>query len=210
MDEADRMLDQGFEEAIKNIISKLSTTRQTVMFSATWPPSIQKMALQYLKDPVKITVGSTELTANSDIEQRVEVVDQREKEQRLVKLLKDYHDGKNRILVFALYKKEAQRLLGLLLQRGFQACAIHGDMGQMERQKSLESFRSGFKPILIATDVAARGIDIPDVEYVINVTFPLTVEDYCHRIGRTGRAGKTGISHTLFTVLDKAHSGKLD
>lgn len=139
----------------------------------------------------------------------MEVLDPVQKESRLLELLKKYHDRKNRVLIFALYKKEAGRLENLLKRNGYNVGAIHGDLTQDQRTRSLEGFRSGAVPLLIATDVAARGIDIPDVEYVINVTFPLTVEDYCHRIGRTGRAGKTGVSHTFFTVVDKALSGAL-
>ena len=210
LDEADRMLDQGFEEAIKKIIARLPKERQTIMFSATWPTSIQKMAMSHLKNPIKVTVGSDDLSANARIEQRVEVLDPNAKEQRLLQLLKDYHKSrKNRILIFALYKKEAARLEGFIKRNGYKVGAIHGDLNQQQRSQSIENFKSGDVPLLIATDVAARGIDIPNVEYVINVTFPLTVEDYCHRIGRTGRAGKTGISHTLFTVHDKSHSGAL-
>ncbi|KAJ3047490.1 RNA-dependent ATPase [Rhizophlyctis rosea] len=211
LDEADRMLDLGFEEAIKKILPHLKRKeRQTVMFSATWPSAIQKLSGQYLNDPVKVTVGSTDLAANTSIEQRVEVLEPRAKESRLLDLLKQYHKSrKNRILIFALYKKEAARLEGFLKRNGYNVGAIHGDLGQHQRTQALERFKDGSCPLLIATDVAARGIDIPNVEYVINVTFPLTVEDYCHRIGRTGRAGKTGISHTLFTVEDKQHSGSL-
>jgi ATP-dependent RNA helicase DBP3 len=211
LDEADRMLDFGFEEAIKKIISFLpKKNRQTVMFSATWPLTIQKMASTYLTQPVHVTVGSLELSANTSIEQRVEVVDPMGKESILLKLLKDYHKSrKNRILIFALYKKEAARLESFLKRNGYNVAAIHGDLGQAQRSAAIEGFKAGTCPLLIATDVAARGIDIPNVEYVINVTFPLTIEDYCHRIGRTGRAGKTGISHTLFTMHDKAHSGAL-
>ncbi|KAJ3322233.1 RNA-dependent ATPase [Boothiomyces sp. JEL0866] len=210
LDEADRMLDAGFEDAIKKIIARLPKKRQTVMFSATWPTSIQKMALSYLINPIKITVGSTDLSANVNIEQRVEVLDPNQKEFRLLALLKDYHKSrKNRILIFALYKKEAARLENFIKSKGYKVGAIHGDLSQESRTRALEAFKDGSAPLLIATDVAARGIDIPNVEYVINVTFPLTVEDYCHRIGRTGRAGKSGISHTFFTVHDKAHSGSL-
>ncbi|KAI8929907.1 P-loop containing nucleoside triphosphate hydrolase protein [Entophlyctis helioformis] len=213
LDEADRMLDIGFEDAIRKIVARLPTAangRQTVMFSATWPTSIQKMANSYLNNPVKVTVGSTDLSANVNIEQRVEVIDPYGKESRLMDLLRDYHKTrKNRILIFALYKKEASRLEMLIRKNGYKVGAIHGDMTQVQRTASIEGFRSGACPLLIATDVAARGIDIPDVEYVINVTFPLTIEDYCHRIGRTGRAGRTGISHTFFTLHDKTHSGSL-
>ncbi|KAI8921399.1 P-loop containing nucleoside triphosphate hydrolase protein [Powellomyces hirtus] len=212
LDEADRMLDLGFEEAIKKIISHLTypKQRQTVMFSATWPPAIQKIANQYLTNAVKVTVGSTDLSANTSIEQRVEVVDPFTKESKLMDLLKKYHKSRtNRILIFALYKKEAARLEGLVKRNGYSVAAIHGDLTQQQRTAAIDGFRSGKIPLLIATDVAARGIDIPNVEYVINVTFPLTVEDYCHRIGRTGRAGAKGISHTLFTSHDKSHSGAL-
>ncbi|KAJ3346187.1 RNA-dependent ATPase, partial [Kappamyces sp. JEL0680] len=200
LDEADRMLDAGFEEAIKKIIAKLpAKNRQTVMFSATWPQAIQKMALTYLDSPIKITVGSTDLSANTSIEQRVEVLDPTQKETRLLQVLKDYHKNrKNRILIFALYKKEAARLEFFLKKSGYKVGAIHGDLSQEQRTRALEAFKDASSPLLIATDVAARGIDIPDVEYVINVTFPLTVEDYCHRIGRTGRAG------ALINVLKQA------
>ncbi|KAI9017787.1 putative DEAD/DEAH box RNA helicase [Gaertneriomyces semiglobifer] len=211
LDEADRMLDMGFEESIKKIMKRLpSQNRQTVMFSATWPTAIQKIAEQYLSNAAKVTVGSTDLSANINIEQRVEVVDPMAKEQRLLALLAKYHSSrKNRILIFALYKKEAARLEGLLRRNKFNVAAIHGDLNQGQRTAAIEGFKSGTCPLLIATDVAARGIDIPNVEYVINVTFPLTIEDYCHRIGRTGRAGAKGISHTFFTLHDKAHSGAL-
>ncbi|KAJ3148651.1 RNA-dependent ATPase [Geranomyces michiganensis] len=212
LDEADRMLDLGFEVAIKKIITHLTypQQRQTVMFSATWPQAIQKIANQYLINAVKVTVGSTDLSANKSIEQRVEVIDPYAKESRLLELLKLYHKSRtNRILIFALYKKEAARLEQFLQRNGFTVAAIHGDLTQQQRTAALDGFRSGKIPLLVATDVAARGIDIPDVDFVINQTFPLTVEDYCHRIGRTGRAGATGISHTLFTVHDKAHSGAL-
>jgi ATP-dependent RNA helicase DBP3 len=135
LDEADRMLDQGFEESIKKIFAKLPSAKQTVMFSATWPLSIEKMAKNYLNDPVKIIVGSLDLSANTDIEQRVTVLEPREKEKKLLELLKEYHNGKNRILVFALYKKEAVRLFELLRQRNYNVAAIHGNLNQSERSK---------------------------------------------------------------------------
>jgi len=138
------------------------------------------------------------------------VLDDSQKTKRLLQLLKNYHSsGQNRILIFALYKKEASQLYSLLKRKGFAAAAIHGDLPQTVRLEALESFRAGSCPLLIATDVAARGIDVPDVEYVINVSFPLTIEDYVHRIGRTGRAGKSGVAHTFFTKFDKRHAGAL-
>ncbi|KAL5604307.1 hypothetical protein BROUX41_002280 [Berkeleyomyces rouxiae] len=221
LDEADRMLDKGFEEDIKMILSACPARekRTTLMFTATWPISVQQLAATMMVSPVKITISNNgkqradgELQANTRITQTVEVVDPRAKEQRLLQLLKSYqtkNSAKDRILVFCLYKKEATRVETFLSQRGIKVCGIHGDLRQDQRTKSLEAFKSGSTPVLVATDVAARGLDIPEVKLVINVTFPLTIEDYVHRIGRTGRAGKTGEAYTLFTLHDKAHSGSL-
>ncbi|CAI2165667.1 6322_t:CDS:2 [Funneliformis geosporum] len=210
LDEADRMLDEGFEKEIRQIIVKTHKDRQTVMFSATWPESVRKLANDFLNNPMKVTIGSPNLSANSNVTQIVEVIDNTmDKERRLLNLLEQYHINKNRILVFVLYKKEASRVENMLARKGFEVLSIHGDKSQFQRTEALNAFKDGIYPLLIATDVASRGIDIPDVEYVINYTFPLTIEDYVHRIGRTGRAGSKGISHTLFTSHDKAHSGEL-
>lgn len=220
LDEADRMLDKGFEDDIKHIISQMpsSSKRQTAMFTATWPKSIRELAATFMKEPVKITIGrndaddSGELRANTRIVQKVEVLDGAIKQQRLLQLLKEHTAGKkrnDRILVFCLYKKEAQRIENFIRSRGFNVAGIHGDMSQSARIASLESFKSGSVSLLVATDVAARGLDIPEVKLVINVTFPLTAEDYVHRIGRTGRAGKDGLAITLFTEQDKPLAGAL-
>ncbi|KAI1146220.1 P-loop containing nucleoside triphosphate hydrolase protein [Nemania diffusa] len=213
LDEADRMLDKGFEDDIKRIIgcTPKKEERQTLMFTATWPQSVQALALSFMVSPVRIQIGGNEsgdLQANTRIEQRVEVVDQRAKEGRLLQLLKAQPKNE-RVLVFCLYKKEATRVESFLQQRGIKVVGIHGDLRQEQRTRSLEAFKSGQTPVLVATDVAARGLDIPEVKLVINVTFPLTIEDYVHRIGRTGRAGKTGQAITFFTEHDKAHSGEL-
>jgi ATP-dependent RNA helicase DBP3 len=215
LDEADRMLDKGFEEPIRQIISQTATKRQTLMFTATWPESVRKLASTFMNSPVRITIGdnqSGELRANVRIKQSVEVMDThpRTKEQRLIQLLKQYQSGKNkddRILVFCLYKKEAVRVEEFLRRQGFRVGGIHGDLSQEKRSASLAAFKEGHVPLLVATDVAARGLDIPAVKLVINVTFPLTAEDYVHRIGRTGRAGMDGISITFFTEHDKDRSG---
>ncbi|KAG5790244.1 hypothetical protein H9Q69_010703 [Fusarium xylarioides] len=223
LDEADRMLDKGFEEDIKQILGAClpREKRQTLMFTATWPQSVQSLASSFMVSPVKIAIGSggketadgsVELQANSRITQRVEVLEPREKEFRLFQLLKEHQQGKqknDRILVFCLYKKEATRVENTLARKGIRVGGIHGDLRQEQRTRSLEAFKSGATPVLVATDVAARGLDIPEVKLVINVTFPLTIEDYVHRIGRTGRAGKTGEAITFFTVEDKSHSGSL-
>ncbi|KAI5288646.1 RNA-dependent ATPase [Ascosphaera acerosa] len=216
LDEADRMLDKGFEQDIRDIIAATPTARrQTVMFTATWPVSVRKLAATFMADPVTLTIGgdpSAEIRANTRIKQIVEVVDGRDKEYRLQALLNKYAKGKHaadRVLIFCLYKKEAMRIERFIRSKGFKVAGIHGDLSQAERFRSLNAFKSGEVPLLVATDVAARGLDIPAVKLVLNVTFPLTVEDYVHRIGRTGRAGADGLAITLFTEADKAHSGGL-
>ena len=220
LDEADRMLDKGFEDDIKEIVGQMpsSKKRQTAMFTATWPKSIRELAATFMVEPVRITIGRTdaedsgELKANPRIKQSVEVVEQHAKEGRLLQLLNQMQRGdksKDRILVFCLYKKEAMRIERFIRSRGFKVAAIHGDMSQRDRISSLEAFKKGDVSLLVATDVAARGLDIPNVKAVINVTFPLTAEDYVHRIGRTGRAGADGISITLFTEHDKGLAGGL-
>lgn len=216
LDEADRMLDTGFEQEVRRIISATPTEgRQTLMFTATWPQSVRELASAFMTDPVKVTIGdnaSGELRANTRISQEVEVIEHSEKQGRLLQLLKQYQSGKkknDRILVFCLYKKEAVRIETFIRNKGFNVGGIHGDLNQQKRIESLEAFKQGTVPLLVATDVAARGLDIPAVKLVINVTFPLTVDDYVHRIGRTGRAGQDGRAITLFTDAEKGLAGAL-
>lgn len=191
LDEADRMLDKGFEEDIKLIIGGCAPKekRQTLMFTATWPSEVRGLAEGFMKDPVKVIIskdraagdtGAVELQANSRIAQTVEVVDPRGKERRLLEILKDAQRGaarNDRILVFCLYKKETVRVEQFLTQRGIQVGAIHGDLRQEQRTRSLEAFKDGSVSVLLATDVAARGLDIPEVKLVVNLTvcvhFPL-------------------------------------
>lgn len=214
LDEADRMLDKGFEQDIKDILKPMPVSRrQTVMFTATWPRSVRDLAATFMKTPVTVTIGgdpSADPRANTRIKQVVEVVDGREKEGRLVQLLTKSQRGQKspeKVLVFCLYKKEAMRIENLIRNKGFAVAGIHGDLNQSDRFRNLDAFKKGNATVLIATDVAARGLDIPNVKLVINVTFPLTVEDYVHRIGRTGRAGADGLAITMFTENDKGLSG---
>ncbi|KAK6504985.1 RNA-dependent ATPase [Arthrobotrys musiformis] len=220
LDEADRMLDKGFEDAIKTILGATPATpkRQTLMFTATWPQSVRQLASTFMTKPVRIGINSPDdgdLRANTRISQSVEVLaDGRVKEPRLLNIIHAHQrsspSAKNdRILVFALYKKEAARLENFLRAKGIKVGGIHGDLNQATRTSTLAEFKAGRTPVLVATDVAARGLDIPNVKLVINVTFPLTIEDYVHRIGRTGRAGELGKAVTFFTDHDKAHSGSL-
>ncbi|KAI9782672.1 MAG: RNA-dependent ATPase [Peltula sp. TS41687] len=219
LDEADRMLDRGFEPEIRKIISTTPPTpdRQTVMFTATWPTSVRDLASGFMREPVKITIGDNpkgDLRANTSITQNIEVLDPRDKERRLIEILKQHRreagaHRDDRILIFCLYKKEATRIENFVRAKGFRVVGIHGDLSQAQRLASLDAFKSGASPLLVATDVAARGLDIPDVRLVVNVTFPLTVEDYVHRIGRTGRAGNEGTAITLFTEHEKSLAGAL-
>ncbi|MCD7461661.1 hypothetical protein HAX54_046783 [Datura stramonium] len=185
--------------------------RQMVMFSATWPPAVHQLAQEFMDpNPIKVVVGSEDLAANHDVMQIVEVLEDRARDERLQCLLEKYHKSRrNRVLVFVLYKKEASRVEMMLQKRGWKVASISGDKQQHARTKALSLFKDGSCPLMIATDVAARGLDIPDVEVVINYSFPLTTEDYVHRIGRTGRAGKKGVAHTFFTKDNKGLSGEL-
>lgn len=211
LDEADRMLDMGFEQIVRSILGQTCSVRQMVMFSATWPLPVHYLAQEFMDpNPVKVVVGSEDLAANHDVMQIVEVLDDRSRDKRLLSLLGKYHQSqRNRVLVFVLYKNEATRVENMLQGGGWKVVSIHGDKAQHDRTKALSLFKKGSCPLMVATDVAARGLDIPDVEVVINYSFPLTTEDYVHRIGRTGRAGKKGVAHTFFTQQNKGLAGEL-
>ena len=214
LDEADRMLDLGFEPHVRAIAAATRADRQTAMFSATWPSAVRSLAADFLAPgPARVVVGSADLAASHSVEQRVEVLEPRARDSRLDPVLRSLvgrPGSGERAIVFVLYKKEAPRVESLLARNGWKAGAVHGDAPQAARSAAVDAFRAGRTQVLVATDVAARGLDIPDVAAVINYSFPLTTEDYVHRIGRTGRAGKTGRAHTFFSgATDRARAGEL-
>jgi ATP-dependent RNA helicase DDX5/DBP2 len=178
------------------------------LWSATWPREIQALARDFLRDPIQVNIGQLELTANQNVTQVIKVINDQDKKRALYDVLERAMDG-SKVLIFTGTKRTADQLTGDLRRDGWPARAIHGDKSQSERDWVLAEFRSGKSPLMIATDVAARGIDVKDIKTVINYDFPAQLEDYVHRIGRTGRAGQKGTAYSFFTIADARKAREL-
>ncbi|RUM74287.1 MAG: ATP-dependent helicase [Sulfurovum sp.] len=199
LDEADEMLDMGFLEEIKEIFEYIPQNRQTLLFSATMPEPIKELANHILYQPEFISVvGEDEETTNNVIDQRFYVIREDQRDEAIVKLLET--EDINKCIIFCRMKREVDRLAEHLNALGFNASGLHGDLEQNDREQIIKSYRRGETKIMVATDVAARGLDVKDVTHVFNYHIPFDPQSYVHRIGRTGRAGKSGQAITLVTT----------
>jgi ATP-dependent RNA helicase RhlE len=207
LDEADRMLDMGFMPDLKRILALLPKQRQNMMFSATFSNEIKKLADDFLTNPVLVEVARSNAT-NENVSQKVYTVEQSKKQAFLTQLLKN--EAANQVIIFTKTKITASRLSRALQKEGIAADAIHGDKSQKERIEALDAFKAGKVTVLVATDVAARGLDISDLPMVINYEISSAPEDYVHRIGRTGRAGASGIAISLVCEDEEKYLAEIE
>jgi len=200
LDEADEMLDMGFLEDIKDIFSYLPKNRQTVLCSATMPKPIRVLADKILDNPATVSIVDKDNATNKDIEQSYYVIEEKERTDALVRLID--HSNPDKAIIFCRMKIEVDRLADTLISRGYDAKGLHGDMDQRARDEVIKNFRNSRVNILVATDVAARGLDVKGVTHVFNYHIPFDPESYVHRVGRTGRAGEKGEAITLIAPME--------